>query len=474
MKKNLNKTAALFIIAALLVIFLSTAISITFLEKYKRDINAQPVFNSFRILINPVMDNIKDNYSMINDQDAMNSLLGPELDEIGAHLKIINFDGTIIFDSDKNTPSDRLYTENIEYSLHYYTDSRNGSMNYVKFAFPVVVKGVQKGNALFTLPINKVYTPAQSFSIYLLPLGAGITLTVFILTAFYFYLSRNIFKPLRILNNAVPEIIKGNLDVKLKNFDNTEIGSFIRAFELMCMELKQSLTVKDDLERERKELTASISHDIKTPLASIKAYAEGLRDGIADSPAAADKYTNVIISKTDGLIKLVNDLLQHSIQDLGVLEINLKEQYSRQLFTGIIEPLSLKLVSSSLKLKLENEIPDVLIKADASRLEQVIANLVQNSEKYSSGIGEIVINTVLEDDCLLFSISDNGKGIPPEELPFIFDRYYRGSGLKQSNIEGSGLGLSICKYIIEKHGGIIFAESTPDKGSVFRFTIPKI
>lgn len=473
MKKNLNKTAALFIIAALLVIFLSTAISITFLEKYKRDINAQPVFNSFRILINPFMDSIKDNYSIINDRDAMNSLLGPELNKISAHLKIIGLDGTVVFDSDKNFLTGRQYTENIEYSLHYYADSRNGSRN-VKFAFPVIVNGLQEGNAVFTLPVNEVYTSAPSFSIYLLPLGAGITLTVFILAAFYFSLSRNIFKPLKILNNAVPEIIKGNLDVNLKNFDNTEIGSFIRAFDLMCMELKQSLTVKDGLERERKELTASISHDIKTPLASIKAYAEGLRDGVADSPASAGKYTNVIISKTDGLIKLVNDLLQHSIQDLGALEINLQEQYSKQLFMRIIEPLSLKLENSSLRLKLENEIPDVLIKADAFRLEQVIANLLQNSEKYSSGTGEIVINTVLEDDYLLFSVSDNGKGIPPEELPFIFDRHFRGSGLKQSNIGGSGLGLSICKYIIEKHGGIIFAESTPDKGSVFRFTIPKI
>jgi signal transduction histidine kinase len=271
---------------------------------------------------------------------------------------------------------------------------------------------------------------------------------------------------------ATNEVRKGNYRLNLHCEQGNEIGKLTQSFDMMGKELEQSLLTREKLERERKELVANISHDIKTPIASIKAYSEGLRDGIADHPEMAKKYIDVILEKANSLTKLVNDLLEHSLQDLGNFKINLVECYSQQMLINIITPLQIQLSAQGCNLTIDGEIPDVLIKADIMRLEQVIANIIQNAVKYTK-LGKIIFKAVIEDNCLLISIKDNGMGIPPEEIPFIFERFYRGEHAKNSKVDGSGLGLSICKYIVEQHGGNIFVESAVDKGSTFYFTIPK-
>lgn len=467
-----GKRISFLIAIAISVLLISAAFSMFYINSYKKSLQAVPVFNYVRVKANPALNVIKSNYDKIYNYEDFHNSIRKELENISASLLIIDISGVILYDNkDKSKVNQKV---NIEKTVHYDAEFESENPDYAAFAFPVMLNGTQVANAVFSMPVKDIFSSNNTNIILVYaPIYAGTVFVFLVLLILYKSISNRVIKPLSTLNTAIPDILKGNLETKLENFSEGEVGEFTRAFDLMRVELKDAQQRKERLERERKELVAKISHDIKTPLSYIKAYAEGIRDGIASDPEDSRRYLNIIIEKTNGLTSLVNDLLNHSIQDLGNLRINLEERYSRQLILDIVEPLRFKLAGSSKKLEIDGDIPDVLIMVDAARFEQVFVNLVNNAEKYAAVDEKIVIKAQLEDDCLLISISDNGRGIPPEELPFIFDSFYRGEQFRKSGIEGSGLGLSICKYIIEQHGGNIIAQSIPGKGSIFSFTIPK-
>ncbi len=473
MKNYTGKRVSFLIAAVVITLLISAAFSIYSINNYRKSLETVPVFNSVRVKVNPVLNVIKSNYEKIGNYEEFQNNIRKELENIQASLVVVNVNGVILYDNNDKTKISKKV--NIEKTVHYDAKFESEKSNNAVFAFPVTVNGIQVANAVFSIPEKDIFSLNNANIILAYaPIYIGTTIVFIVLLILYRSISNKVIKPLSTLNSAIPDILKGNLETKLENFSEGEVGEFTRAFDLMRLELKEAEDRKVKLERERKELVAKISHDIKTPLSYIKAYAEGIRDGIASDPEDSRRYLNVIIEKTNGLTSLVNDLLNHSIQDLGNLRINKEERYSRKLILDIVEPLRLKLAGSSKKLEIDGDIPDVLIMVDAARFEQVFVNLVNNAEKYASADEKIVIKAELEDDCLLISISDNGRGIPPEEIPFIFDSFYRGEQLRESVIEGSGLGLSICKYIVEQHGGNIFAQSIPGKGSIFSFTIPKI
>lgn len=472
MKNYTGKRVSSLIAAVVITLLISVAFSIYSINNYRKSLETIPVFNSVRVRVNPVLNVIKSNYEKIGNYEEFQNNIRKELENIQASLVVVNVNGVILYDSNDKTKINKKV--DIEKTIHYDNKIKSENPDYAVFAFPVILNGIQVANAVFSMPAKDIFSfNNTNIILAYAPIYIGTTIVFIVLLILYRSISNKVIKPLSTLNSAIPDILKGNLETKLENFSEGEVGEFTRAFDLMRLELKDAEDRKVKLERERKELVAKISHDIKTPLSYIKAYAEGIRDGIASDPKDSRRYLNIIIEKTNGLTSLVNDLLNHSIQDLGNLRINKEERYSRKLIMDIVEPLRLKLAGSSKKLEIDGDIPDVLIMVDAARFEQVFVNLVNNAEKYASTDEKIVIKAELEDDCLLISISDNGRGIPPEELPFIFDSFYRGEQLRKSVIEGSGLGLSICKYIVEQHGGNIFAQSIPGKGSIFSFTIPK-
>lgn len=474
MRKRPYRNLFLLALAVLMMVF-SLVLSISTGILSETGQASVPVFNRVRSIVNPAIDVIQKNYSKLAQYDDFRALILPELSNARLEMQVVDTGGNLLFDSNKEAGAFENMKVNLARIVHYDMSELKERPGLVTFAFPLIVEDVQKANAVFTLPADSLGDKGQagSVTVYMPSLllflfGMALIMVVFL------RIRKDYIKPVRQLNAALPKLIRGNLEASLESSEQNEMGDFIRALDLMRLELKDSLERKNRLETERKELVASISHEIKTPLSSIKAYAEGLRDGLASDPDVMKRYAGVILSKTDGLIKLVNDLMQHALQDLGSLSVNLQEQYSGELLKRILEPLRLKFINTSITLDIDGELPDVLIRADSLRLEQVLVNLIQNAEKYAPEGGRILVGATLEDDCLLISVSDNGMGIPPEELPFIFDRHYRGKKASQSRIEGSGLGLSICKYIIEQHGGTIFAESTSGLGSRFRFTIPKI
>jgi two-component system phosphate regulon sensor histidine kinase PhoR len=224
------------------------------------------------------------------------------------------------------------------------------------------------------------------------------------------------------------------------------------------------------LERMRREFVANVSHELRTPLASIRAVVETLEAGAANDPAVAGDFLRRIIGEVDHLVGLVDELLDLARLESGRAVLELESCDPAALLTRAVERLRPQVERAGLVLWVEVP-PDLPpIRVDRVRIEQVLINLVHNAVKFTPEGGEIVARAELADGMLQMSVRDTGVGITAEELPRIFERFYKFDAARRS--PGSGLGLAIAKHIVQAHGGTIWAESTPGAGATISFTLP--
>lgn len=286
--------------------------------------------------------------------------------------------------------------------------------------------------------------------------------------------TKNVLIPLQELNAAAAKIMNGDLDFQIEYRNHDEMGRFSAAFELMRARLKESLDGQSAYERSRQELIASISHDLRTPLTSIRGYVEGLQDGVAQSKEKQDRYLAVIRDKTDKLERMIDELLQFSRLELGEIGMETTRQDSREMLEAILSPIENEFDDLTGRFTVERPFPSVPIDADRCRMAQVFENLVGNARKYAGTDAHIAVTATVEEEAgLRIAIRDNGPGIPAEDVPYVFDRFYRGEKSRSRAFGGTGLGLAICKQIVEDHGGTIGVQSIPGAGTEFYFTIPE-
>jgi signal transduction histidine kinase len=422
-----------------------------------------------------IVETARKNFTLADRKDLLQGLLKSRLEELDAQMKVIDLSGKILYDSEDR--SDRFVNIlQTEAWVGAGTSFRKSDPGYMFLSYPVLLEGVQTGNVLLKLPEKEIYD-IDLFKIaisVLLPFAICIFLIIILISLIVRSIRRDVLRPLEMLSGFAKNISKGKLDEEVPYRKDNEVGAFCSAFDLMRTELKNSLVKQAEHEKAHKELIASVSHDLRTPLSSIKAYVEGLQDGIARDADAYRRYLAVIKKKTDSLVILVNELMQYSLEELEQFRINPKELYSKELLEDIIILIRVQFEKGSVEFIAEGEIPNVLLKVDSVRIEQVILNLVQNAKKYTPPGGKIYFSSAAEGNFLKVSVKDTGCGIAEEDKAYIFDKFYRGEKSKTSVIEGSGLGLSICKNIVEKHGGRISAESSLNKGSTFTFTLPKV
>jgi signal transduction histidine kinase len=221
-------------------------------------------------------------------------------------------------------------------------------------------------------------------------------------------------------------------------------------------------------------LFASLSHDLKTPLASIYNYAESIRYGVVKEPSDIEKYTDIIIKKSKELTKAIEDILAHVQTQMRQMSIKKEELYTKPFFEKLLVETAVDVTAKGLTLEscyLNQEIPNILINADPVRLAQVFQNIIGNSLKYTPSGGRITVSVVAVQNELRVSVEDNGSGIRSEDVPFVFEAFFRGEKSRDPNVSGSGLGLSIAKYIVEEHGGKITCESVFGEGTKIVFSI---
>lgn len=263
---------------------------------------------------------------------------------------------------------------------------------------------------------------------------------------YIFYLNRTIIKPFQNLKGFAKRIADGNLDVPLKMDRQNIFGAFTESFDIMRTELKQARIAEAEANASKQELVANLSHDIKTPVASIKAAAE-VGAVLTDNEKIRDNYAQ-IIGKADQINALISQLFSATLEELQQLPVNPKD-----------------MESSELKMLLENadyqhmgivpDIPDCLLYADKLRLQQVFDNLFANSYKYANTKIDITIDK--DEECLGISVEDYGGGVDKEELPFLKEKFKRGSNTE--NIDGAGLGLYISDYFMKGMKGRLVVEN---------------
>lgn len=432
------------------------------------------VINQTRLQVNDLQLYIEQHYKNLEqDFHLQNSLQTMSNDqEIG--VVVVQLDGRVIFNSTNvDSPS---YIQ-IKNDLHYDLSASKMEPEFYRIAFPIIDDKTQNqiGNAIFTLREDK--EKSNTSNNYLIMLVISL-LSIILIALFYVIVNKSkkeVLLPINNLKKSVEEILKGNYGQKNDFVKNDEIGELYVVFEQMRIEIMNLDKQRLEQDQNQKKLVSSISHDIKTPLTTVKAYLDAIAEGICPDMDALMAYINVMQTNTEKMSRLIDDLLIHSLKELGHIPVTLKEQYSKKVLTNIIHPISHYVQTTSIHFIAPIEIPNVLIQVDEHRLEQVIANLITNSLKHTSYGDSITISITVEQQTLKIIVSDTGNGILPQDMPFIFERYFRGAHSTDETIiknEGAGLGLSICKHIMEAHHGSISFKSKQNEGTTFTLLLP--
>ena len=310
--------------------------------------------------------------------------------------------------------------------------------------------------------MDVLFTPEVARPLFLY---MAISVLVFlILTALVLimWIKKDMYNPVQELNTAMQNIAEGNLDYRLTTQAEGEFGTLYKNYEDMRLRLKESTDEKMESENQNRELISNITHDLKTPITSIKGYVEGIMDGVADTPEKMDRYIKTIYNKANDMDRLINELTVYSGIDSNRVPYHFLRLNVADYFGDCIEEVGLDLESKDIELDYSNlTSPDTTIIADPEQLRRVINNIIGNSVKYidRNKKPRIDIRILDETDSIRIEIEDNGRGIPAKDLPNIFERFYRSDASRNSSQGGSGIGLSIVKKIVEDHGGYIWATS---------------
>jgi two-component system, OmpR family, sensor histidine kinase BaeS len=326
---------------------------------------------------------------------------------------------------------------------------------------PVTVNGTRVGTVLVfgsAPPLGSFelqYLDRTNQALFYTALGAALVALVLGII-----LARTLTHPLRDLTSAIQAISKGDLKqhVAVKSLD--EIGQLARAFNRMSADLQR-------LTNSRRQMTADIAHDLRTPLTVIGGYVESMQEGVLKP---TPERLETIHSEVVYLQRLVEDLRTLSEADAGVLSLNREMVAPQTMLTRISKTYHHLAAQKKIVLEtlFEPDLPTVHI--DPDRMAQVFGNLVTNSLRFTPEDGHITLSARREGDCVAFLVEDNGSGISPDALPHIFDRFYRADPARKAD-EGSGLGLAIARSITEAHGGTISAQSRPSTGTTIKILL---
>ena len=294
-----------------------------------------------------------------------------------------------------------------------------------------------------------------------------VSLIVIILAMFVaYFISKSLSKPITKLTNSAKSLSNGNFNANFEtNSDILEINELGNTLEYAKNEIKKT-------DETRRDLLSNVSHDLKTPLTMIKAYAEMERD-LEVSKEKHDNNMNIIIEEVDRLTILVNDILNLSKLESNMDKLNIEKLDLTSLINSILNRFKIFEYTKNYEFVFNYKDP-LIIEADKQKLEQVIYNLIGNAVNYTGNDKKVFINVVNNKKDIHIEITDTGKGIKKEEIPFVWDKYYKSEKKYKRNTIGTGIGLSIVKNIFILHNFKYGIKSIENKGTTFWFIIPKL
>ncbi|MDA3845037.1 MAG: HAMP domain-containing sensor histidine kinase [Vallitaleaceae bacterium] len=392
----------------------------------------------------------------------------------------ISIDGEITFLSDYIVTEDimkKVQLMDLTIALNSNQDMSNildyGNRSFFVVDSELAFSDQTTGKYYALIDVTNIQDVSQDSIRGVFTFGAFLTLLLFI--GLLLIINKMIIRPLKELDKGTKRIREGNLEEDVPIRKNDEIGKISQAFNTMRRELKASIDKQVAYEENRKELISSISHDLKTPITSIKGYVEGIRDGVADTQDKQDKYLDVIYTKSRDMDRLIDDLFLFSKLDLHRLPFDMKCIDAKSFFKDCIEEISFDIEKRGIIFTSSIQMPSgTRIYVDHMNLKRVILNVVQNAIKYMDKQEQSIdFSVVGYGDFIKISVKDNGKGIEDADINSIFDKFYRADKSRNTEVSGSGLGLAIAKQIIDNLGGDIWATSEYGKGSTIEFTLIK-
>jgi signal transduction histidine kinase len=275
------------------------------------------------------------------------------------------------------------------------------------------------------------------------------------------------------LNQAAQEIASGDLSVRVPVTGNDEMASLARTFNTMAGRLQAADQKQRELETLRRNLIAWAGHDLRTPLASIRAIVEALADGMVEEPETVDRYLHTAQREIRSLSLLIDDLFELAQLEAGGLRLELHPNSLSDLISDTIESFSELAARQEVSLEGDVEAGVDPVTMDAGQIGRVFSNLLSNALRHTPAGGRVRVLATTIAEGVQVEIHDTGEGIDAQDLPHIFERFYRGEKSRSRATGGAGLGLAIAKGLVEAHGGYIGVDSTPEQGTRFTFILPR-
>lgn len=290
--------------------------------------------------------------------------------------------------------------------------------------------------------------------------------------SFGYLLAASMARSLQLLRQGARQVAGGDFSARIHLTEQDELSEVADTFNFMSNELEKSFARQRALEQARRDLIAAVSHDLRTPLTSIQAMVEALADDVVTDPPTVQRYYGAIRAQIDNLAGLINDLFELSQLETGQIQLLLEPVNLNDLLSDVIETMQAQARTKGVLVQgiFSEDLP--LIKGELAKIQRVIYNLVQNAIRHTPAGGSILLATRLAPEGVQVEVADTGEGITPEDLPHIFDQFFRGEKSRSRETGGAGLGLAIAKRIIEAHRGRIWVESRVGQGTRFSFVLP--
>lgn len=433
---------------------------IVFLESFYFNMHEKKLLNEGNYIVNMILENQTENKIMTKIEEL--------LLKYNARIDIYTPAGIIIYSSenapqimdiDKTAILIELGKGNTV--VNNFKDTRFGS-NILIIGLPAVQNNKLKAALIMSVPLASVKETVATLKEQLLIISIILICLSAILS---YWFSRFFTKPILEINKAAKTMAEGNLSIKVAVNTRDELGMLSSTINHLSSQLQK-------IEQLRKELIANVSHEFRTPLSLIKGYAETIRDVKGLSAEKKDKQLNIIIEESDKLNSMINDILDLSQIQSNYYILELSDFRIGETIETVKNRLQYLIEERGLYVKADFD-PEILIYGDERRIEQVLFNLINNAINHSKAGDIIELRVVDHDNVAVVEVIDQGEGIASQDIPYIWDRFYKVHNKLSNEHKGSGLGLAIVKSILEAHKSNFGVESEIGKGSKFWFEVKK-
>ncbi|MFH1846297.1 MAG: ATP-binding protein [Candidatus Omnitrophota bacterium] len=396
-------------------------------------------------------------------------------DILGVRITVVDEKGIILGDSDKDSHlmENHLTREEIKEAINsgFGESSRLSETLSIRMKYAAV--SVRKDNRL--LGVIRLAMPLTEVEFQLCIINRifrfGGMLTIFLSLIIGYFISKSISRPIRRMEEAAQSITQGDLTRRVDIRTKDELGRLAGSLNQMADKLQAKMENLEKVNTLKTDFVANVSHELKTPLTSIRGFIETLEDGALEDKENARRFLAIIKKHAERLNCIINDLLNLAEVEKGEIAPVLVDV--KALLDEVVWSFSHSLLIKQQKLNVDYNGRDFKIRADKDKIEQIVVNLLDNAVKYTGIKGNISVSLFEEQSNIMFTVEDTGIGIPKKHLDRVFERFYRVDKARSREIGGTGLGLAIVKHITLLHKGTVYVESEQFQGTKVTVILPK-